>query len=157
MYVVGSTFISSLLKPAQALSSLDPTSPAFRKCLRELRNISGTRWILPTSYTLPLSVVSVGRQPVASGGSGRDIYEGSLNGLKICVKRVRIYSKDGPKKAIKVRHQRHRSPCLLLLMRLTDHLPGGHRVETFDTPKHSLTPGCHPHPPPAYIGMDARW
>lgn len=57
--------------------------------------------ILPTSYTLSSQALDVGRQPVASGGSG-DVYEGSLHGSKVCVKRVRVYSKDGPQKATKV-------------------------------------------------------
>ena len=51
----------------------------------------------------------VGRQPVASGGSG-DVYEGRLDGLKVCVKRVRIYSKDGPENATKVRPRPHHIP-----------------------------------------------
>jgi hypothetical protein len=57
--------------------------------------------ILPTSYTLSPQVLTVGRQPVASGGSG-DVYEGKLHGSTVCVKRVRVYSKDGPQKATKV-------------------------------------------------------
>ena len=51
--------------------------------------------ILPTSYTPPSQVLTVGRQPVASGGSG-DVHEGTLNGSKVCVKRVRVYYVDGP-------------------------------------------------------------
>ena len=57
--------------------------------------------ILPTSYTLSPQVLAVGRQPVASGGSG-DVYEGKLYGSKVCVKRVRVYAKDGPQKPTKV-------------------------------------------------------
>ena len=59
--------------------------------------------VLPTSHTLSPSVINIDRQPVASGGSG-DIFKGTLNGSEVCVKRVRIYSKDGPDKARKV-HQ----------------------------------------------------
>ena len=58
--------------------------------------------ILPASHILSSSVLTIDhRQPVASGGSG-DIFKGTLNGAGVCVKRVRIYSKDGPDKAIKV-------------------------------------------------------
>ena len=123
----------SLLKQAQALDALDPASPAFRKCLRELRNICGTRMILPTSYTLSSSLLNIGRQPVASGGSG-DIYKGTLNGLNVCVKRVRVYSKEGPKKATKVRHQRHHTSCPPFLTCLADPLPGSGGVETLVAP-----------------------
>ena len=61
----------------------------------------GTRMILPTSYTPPSQDLTVGNRPVASGGAG-DVYEGTLNGSKVCVKRVRVYSRDGPEKAKKV-------------------------------------------------------
>ena len=42
--------------------------------------------------------------PVASGGSG-DVYEGTLDGLKVCVKRVRVYANEGVAKATKVRYR----------------------------------------------------
>ena len=127
------SFPHSSLKQPQALDILDPASCPFRKCLRELRNICGTRMILPTSYTLSSSLLNIGRQPVASGGSG-DIYQGTLNGLAVCVKRVRVYSKEGPKKATKVRHQRHHSSCLPFLTCPPDPLPGGGGVETLVAP-----------------------
>jgi hypothetical protein len=57
--------------------------------------------ILPSSYTLSPSLLNVSPHPVASGGPG-DVYEGILDGSKVCIKRIRVYSKDGPKKAIKV-------------------------------------------------------
>ena len=57
--------------------------------------------ILPTSHILSSSILDVGHQPVASGGSG-EIYEGTLNGSRVCVKRVRIYSEDGPDKMTRV-------------------------------------------------------
>ena len=67
--------------------------------------------ILPTLYTPPSQVLIVGRQPVASGGSG-DVYEGTLNGSKVCVKRVRVYARDGPEAGKKVlRAHRFLVPC----------------------------------------------
>ena len=149
------SFLLSPLKQPQTLDILDPASPAFRKCLRELRNLCGTRMKLPTSYTLSSSLLNIGRQPVASGGSG-DIYKGTLNGSMVCVKRVRVYSKEGPGKATKVRHQRHHSSCLLLLMCFTDPLPGGRGVETLGTPKHRSLLWHHPHSSPAHLRMDPR-
>ena len=56
---------------------------------------------LPTAYMLSPQVITVGRAPTASGGSG-DVYEGMLNRSKVCVKRVRVYSKDGPQACTKV-------------------------------------------------------
>jgi hypothetical protein len=91
----------SPLKPFQALDSLDSASPGFRKCLRELRSTCGTRMVLPTSHTLLSSDLDIGNQPVASGSSA-DVYEGTLNDSRVCVKRIRVYSTEGPQKAIKV-------------------------------------------------------
>jgi len=91
----------SPLKLPQTLDDLDPSDSAFRRCLRELRHICGTRTVLPASYTFSSRNLNIGPRPVASGGSG-DVYEGSLSGLKVCAKRVRVYSKDGPTSPTKV-------------------------------------------------------
>ena len=64
-------------KPAQALGNLD--LPAFRKCLRELRSICGTRAILPVSYTLLGSLQGVGSLPFTPGGPGH-VCEGTWKG-----------------------------------------------------------------------------
>lgn len=39
--------------------------------------------------------------PFASGGYG-DVYHGTVNGIRVCIKRVRMYVKEDPKKATKV-------------------------------------------------------
>ncbi|KAF9644879.1 kinase-like protein [Thelephora ganbajun] len=82
------------------LDDLTPFSPAFRKCLRGLRSICKTRAILPTSYTLSADLLRVDSDPFASGGFG-DVYHGTFNGSRVCVKRVRVYLKEDPKKAAK--------------------------------------------------------
>ena len=83
----------SLLKLAQALDCLDPSSSASRKCLRELRSICGARVKLPTSYTLPFQVLEIEEMPF-TGGASSDVYKGTLNGSKICVKRIQVYAQD---------------------------------------------------------------
>ena len=65
--------------------------------------------ILPTSYTLSSSLLNIGPRPVASGGSG-DVYKGTLDRSLVCIKRVRVYSKDGPAGATKVHHRSHHFP-----------------------------------------------
>ena len=84
----------------QTLSSLDRTSSGFRRCLCELGDICGTRTILPISYVVSSPL---GLQPIALWGSD-DVYEGTLDGSKVCVKRVRVYSEGVPKKTTKVRY-----------------------------------------------------
>jgi hypothetical protein len=86
---------------AQSLDRLEPSSSAFRKCLRELKNLCGTRGIIPTSCTPLSQLLDISPKPFASGGYG-DVFEGTLNGSKICVKRVRVYSRDPPEKAMNV-------------------------------------------------------
>ena len=81
----------SLLKPPQALDALDATSFAFQECLRQLRNICGERLALPTSYIRPSLDLTVDPRPFASRGFS-DMYEGILDGLKVRVKRARVYS-----------------------------------------------------------------
>jgi hypothetical protein len=93
----------SILKSGQALGGLDPASSSFRKCLRELRSICGARMILPTSYTLSPSLLNIGSQPVTSGDYS-EAHEWTFKGSRIRVKRIRMYSKDGPRKAPKVQY-----------------------------------------------------
>jgi hypothetical protein len=146
---------SSPLKPVQALNRPGPASSSFWKCLRELRHVCGTKMMLPTSYFLSDSLLNIDPRPVASGGSG-DVYEGTLNDSRVCVKRVRVYSRDGPEKATKVCYRCHHFPCLPLLTKPTDRIPGGGNVEMLGTQKHRPTPWNHSHSSSAYLRVDAR-
>ena len=94
----------------QALDALDPSCLTFRKCLLELRSVCRAKGTLPTSYTIPSHLLNIGPNPFASGGFG-DVYHGTLNDLKVSIKRVRIYDKDGPGKATKVCYWLRRSFC----------------------------------------------
>ncbi|KAF9643889.1 kinase-like protein [Thelephora ganbajun] len=85
----------------KALDRLDPSGSASRKCLRELRNICGTRGILPTSYALSADPLEIGSYPLDSGGYG-DVYLGVLGGSTVYVKRVRMYVAEGPQKVTKI-------------------------------------------------------
>lgn len=145
----------SPLIPEQALDGLDPSCAAARKCLCELRNIYGqNKAILPTSYTLPSDLLKIESDPFASGGYG-DVYHGTLNGSRVCVKRVRMYTRDGPHKATKVCYGRRRFPRLPSLTKLTGLLPRGHNLETPETPEYLTAPRRHYHSPPTGFGLDA--
>lgn len=147
----------SPLKSSQVLGDLDPSSTASRECLRELRNICGIKATLPKSYTLSSGRLNIDPEPFIQGGFG-DVYRGTLDGLKVCVKRMRVYPQgDGPRKAAEVRFQRPRFPCPPSLMKSTVLLPRGRNVEKVNPPKCVTPPGCHYHPLPACRGMDARW
>ena len=57
--------------------------------------------ILPTSYILSDPFPETSGRPVASGGFG-DIYEGTLNGSKVRIKSLRVYSGSDLQKTYKV-------------------------------------------------------
>jgi len=44
-----------------------------------------------------------GPNPFASGGYG-DVYKETLDGSTVCIKRVRVYTEEGPQKATQVRY-----------------------------------------------------
>ncbi|KAF9642512.1 kinase-like protein [Thelephora ganbajun] len=85
----------------EALGALDLSSPASRKCLRELRSICGTRGILPTSYTISPHLLSISPNLFACGSFG-DVYQGTLNGSRVCIKRVRVHTEDTSEGAFKI-------------------------------------------------------
>jgi hypothetical protein len=95
-------------KVMQALGTIRPASPPYRKFLCELRAVCDDRGILPRPCILLEPSLNTVKWPIASRGS-RDAYEWFLNDLKVCVKRLRIYSNDGPEKAKYVcyRHRRY--------------------------------------------------
>ena len=97
---------SPALMTVEALDILNPVSFAFQECLRELRSVCGTRMILPASYAFPSPLPSIGPRPIGWGGSG-EVYEGTLDGSKVCIKPVRVYFNDESNAAAKVHHRRH--------------------------------------------------
>lgn len=91
----------SSLNLAQALDHLDPSCPASRKCLRELRIICGANKMLPTSYGFPSQRLKVDPIPFTHGGSG-NVYKGTLNGSKVCIKHIQVYAQDVKQKVKQV-------------------------------------------------------
>jgi len=148
------TLPRSSFKSLQALDGLDPSSPVSRKCLRELRNICSTRMALPTSYQIPSNLLKIDPEPFAFGGFG-DVYHATLDGSRVCIKRLRMYTSDGPQKGTKVRYSRRRSPHLPSPTKPTELLSRGRNVEAHDTPKHSPTSRCYHRSPPARFELDA--
>ena len=140
---------------AQALGVLSSSSSAFRVSLRELRKICGAGGILPTSYPISNDHLMVDSTPFAEGGYG-DVYGGTFGGSRVCVKRTRVYIRDGPEKAVKVRlHCRFpRSPSST---KLVDILLGGRNVEAYETPKRPSPTWHHYQSLPTHFELDAWW
>ena len=125
--------------------------------LNELRRICGAREILPKSCMLSCSLLTVDRLPFISGSSG-DLYEGTLGGTRVCVKRVRMYSEGDRQELSEVCHRRHCSPHLSPpLISPTEALPGSCGVETSGAPEYRPPPGYYHHPPRVRFGMDVPW
>ena len=82
------------------------------------------------------------------------MHEGTLDGSKVCIKRVKVYTQDGPQKAARVRHRCRRFPRPLSLTKPTDLLSRGHNVETLDTSEHRTPTRCHYHPLSAHFDLD---
>jgi len=137
---------------AQALDSLDPSGPTSRKCLRELGSICGTWGKLPPRYLLETSLAIPSTLPVASGGSG-DVYEGLLDGSRVCVRRPRIDAEES-RSTKGVRYRSHRLSLLAFLTLPTDLPLRGSRMEAFDTPKHHSPPRHHSRTPPTHFRLD---
>ena len=104
--------------------------------------------MLPASYALSQSLLNIDRLPVASGGPG-DVYGGRLEGLRVCVKRVRVYSEDDPEKAAQVRC--YFIASLLPLLTIPTALPGSRDMETRGTQKYLAFTWYHSCSTPAHF------
>jgi len=121
----------------EVLDNLDPASPAFQKCLHELKDICGTKMILPPSYTLSSQDLTVG-QAIAPNGSS-DLHEGKLNGSSVCIKRIKTHSEKLTKITYQVavvwKHLKHQNIVPLLgitpdpLRLISEWMPGGGLTE----------------------------
>lgn len=154
MYVPRLASVSLLPKIAQVIDTLHPTNPVFWKTVRGLGTACGNLKILPQSYILP-GFLEAGEWPIASRGPC-DVYEGFYNGLKVCVKRVRIYSSGESEVAKTVCCRRTMFNCSFL----TKHvglLPRGRSVETSGASKHRPLPWCHSYSPSISFRLDGGW
>ena len=79
----------------QVLDDLDHTGCAFHHCLFELRRICGANKVLPTSHVLSDALLRVSDRPTASGTLA-DTHDGTLEELRVRVKKMRMYSKEDP-------------------------------------------------------------
>lgn len=78
------------------LDTLEPGNLAFRTGLHELGTICSSRKTLPQSHILAPSRLNVAEHPFATRGPC-DVYEASLDGSRVWVKRLRVYSMAGSK------------------------------------------------------------
>ena len=125
---------------AQALDTLDSTSSAYRKCLGKLASICGIRNKLPWSCILDGSLMT-GDNLVTREGRW-DVYQGSLNGSMVRVKRPMAY---GQRNLNDVHFEPNHLSLLAPLTKPTDDPLQGFHVETFEAPEHRSLHGRHSH------------
>jgi len=73
------------------MSISNHASPAFQEHLHELRYICAVNEVLPGSYTLSSSLLSIGL-PSVSGST----HEGTFDGSKVRIRRVIMYPEGDP-------------------------------------------------------------
>ena len=83
----------SLITP-QILDNLDNRGSPFRKCLRLLQKICGSRAVLPSTYKVSDELLATTTLPAAFGGFC-DVYKGTLSGENVCIKRLGTESTRG--------------------------------------------------------------
>ena len=106
---LSNTWIAQVPEPPSPLSCLtlaqvlieisDRTSILFRRSLQELRNICGVKEALPKSCALQESLLGC-------------VYEGTFDGTKVRVRRVKTYPGGDPRKVKEVCTLCHVSPVL---------------------------------------------
>ena len=65
--------------------------------------------ILPPSYVLPPRSLETDSIPFTYGGTC-DVYKGTLNGLNVCIKYIRVYAQDPLQEKVKVHFLRIHFP-----------------------------------------------
>ena len=84
-----SFFLSCLTLVQVLIGIFDRTSILFRRSLQELGNICGVKEALPKSYTLQESLLGC-------------VYEGTFDGAKVRIRRVKMYPGGDPQKVKEV-------------------------------------------------------
>ena len=76
-------------RASQALGVTLVTDDISRRCLHKLQLICSNHGILPSSYAISGELTRVGNDPIGTGGFA-DVWEGTHNGIKVCIKCLRV-------------------------------------------------------------------
>jgi len=78
----------------QALGAIPTTDDVFRQCLHKLHTICGHHMTLPSSHNVSGDLARVGDYPISTDGGTADVWEGTHNGRKVCIKCPRVCVED---------------------------------------------------------------
>ena len=137
-----STPTKSYSSSPQILDGLDRTGSQFREGLHVLRELCGSRAILPTTYLVSGSL-SFSTTTMAIPGY-REIYKGSLGDADVCIKKLPMTVGNRPAKIRQVSRPHSRWLDRHALTDFGDALQGGRGVEVPQPPEYCVLQGCHP-------------
>ena len=78
----------------QTLSAIPTADDVFRQCLHKLQTICGHHITLPSSHNMFGDLARVGDYPISVNGGSADVWEGTHNGRKVCIKCPRVSEED---------------------------------------------------------------
>jgi len=92
--VLPSAFRSVTEQIPQALGVIPTTDDVFRQCLHKLHTICGHHMTLPSSHNVSGDLTKVGDYPISVDGGAADVWEGTHNGRRVCIKCPRVSGAD---------------------------------------------------------------
>ena len=78
----------------QALNAVPAADDVFRQCLHKLHTICGHHMTLPSSHNVSGDLARVGDYPISVDGGTADVWEGTYDGRKVCIKCPRVSEED---------------------------------------------------------------
>ena len=136
------------------MEELPRNSIAFERTHRKLQRICTSPVLLPLSHILLAGALHLKERPFACGGFA-DVYEGTYDGSRVCIRKLRIISASDSGPATKGDTRRYHCRYTSVLMILTDALQGSIAVETTETSQYCPICGCNHPTLPNRVGMDA--
>jgi len=78
----------------QALNAVPTADDVFRQCLHKLQAICRHHMTIPSSHNVSGDLVRVGDYPISVDGGTADVWEGTYEGRKVCIKCPRVSEED---------------------------------------------------------------
>ena len=113
--------------------------------------------MLPKSCKIPdISLLNAGNHPFASGALA-DMYEGFLDGSRVCVEKIRMYSEENSQRVKMVGHPHCSFSRSHLHLACPDVLQKGSHSEALEAQKHRPFYWRNPQSSSTRFCLDARW
>ena len=128
------SFLPAYEKTLQALGIVPVTEDVSRRCLNKLQALCSHHGVLPSSHIISGGLVKAGDCAIAATNLS-DVWEGTFNGAKVCIKSPRITLRD--RQEIEKVSNRHTDSYLLkYTCWCVGILQGGDHVEKLEASKY---------------------